>query len=240
MRSIVRAEVKELIASVDEYDDVEVIKLNGDFWILLKGVYDPKEDPGVGLYPGWVPFPAGGDFLEMGCGTGIVSVAAARAGCRRVTALDLGPEAVRNARLNAHLHGFLDVVHARESDLFSAVDDDEYFDVIFWNPPYLNPSDDLATDNIHTAFYDPGYLILSRFLDSAWGHLRPGGRLLLGFGSDGDVELLRSVTKRAGIHISTLAESTREYETIQGQVSIDYWLLELTLPRAGNLPPHGI
>nr|WP_281382035.1 methyltransferase [Nocardiopsis mwathae] len=193
----------------------------------MKGVYDPQEDPGAGLYPGWVPFPKGGEFLEMGCGVGLVSVAAARAGCRRVTALDVDPEAVRNVALNAHLHGVLESVRAQRSDLFSALGPDERFDTIFWNPPYLNPPSDRAGGDAHAAFYDPDYSIIRRFVESAPAHLAPGGRILLGFGSDGDVELLKRIADKAGARLEVVAEAVREYETSRRGVSISYWLIEV-------------
>ncbi|RME27919.1 MAG: 50S ribosomal protein L11 methyltransferase [Deltaproteobacteria bacterium] len=44
-------------------------------------------------------------FLEAGCGTGILAIAAAKAGCRHVVAIDVDPEACRQARRNAALNG---------------------------------------------------------------------------------------------------------------------------------------
>jgi ribosomal protein L11 methyltransferase len=46
-----------------------------------------------------------GRVLDMGCGTGILALAAARAGARAVLAVDNDPIAVRVARENAHLNG---------------------------------------------------------------------------------------------------------------------------------------
>jgi ribosomal protein L11 methyltransferase len=43
--------------------------------------------------------------LDVGCGTGVLAIAAARAGCRQVLASDIDPEAVRVTRLNARLNG---------------------------------------------------------------------------------------------------------------------------------------
>ena len=44
-------------------------------------------------------------FLDMGCGSGILSIAAAKLGCRAVTGFDVDPEAVDASRENAAANG---------------------------------------------------------------------------------------------------------------------------------------
>jgi ribosomal protein L11 methyltransferase len=50
--------------------------------------------------------------LDLGCGTGVLALAAARALCRAVMASDVDPEAVRVARLNASRNGLGPRLHA--------------------------------------------------------------------------------------------------------------------------------
>ncbi len=79
--------------------------------------------------------PPDASVLDLGCGTGVVSVfAAQQAG--RVVAVDINPAAVRCARINALLNGVEGTVEVREGDLFTPVAD-ERFDVIVFNPPYF-------------------------------------------------------------------------------------------------------
>jgi ribosomal protein L11 methyltransferase len=47
----------------------------------------------------------GGAFLDLGCGSGVLAIAAARLGWEPVTAVDLEPAAVEAARANAALNG---------------------------------------------------------------------------------------------------------------------------------------
>lgn len=71
-------------------------------------------------------------FLELGCGTGIISVLAAKKGAS-VTASDINPTAIKNARLNARKNKVkIDVVL---SDLFKNIPP-QVFDYIIINPPY--------------------------------------------------------------------------------------------------------
>ena len=73
--------------------------------------------------------------LEIGTGTGIIALHAAKNGAV-VTTVDKNQKAVKNARGNAEKNGIN--IDIKQSDLFSSVDG--MFDVIIFNPPYL-PSD---------------------------------------------------------------------------------------------------
>ncbi|OJU10667.1 MAG: hypothetical protein BGN86_00810 [Caulobacterales bacterium 68-7] len=48
---------------------------------------------------------AGRRVLDLGCGSGLVAIAAALAGAEQVSAVDLDPRALIATRLNAHLNG---------------------------------------------------------------------------------------------------------------------------------------
>jgi len=72
-------------------------------------------------------------LLELGCGTGLISVYAALTGAK-VTALDISPTAVENTKRNASTNKVAIVVV--ESDLFDRIDG--RFDIIIINPPYYN------------------------------------------------------------------------------------------------------
>src|ERR1041385_9326745 len=80
-------------------------------------------------------------FLDMGTGSGIIGLCAARRGAE-VTSVDVNPEAVRCATDNAIR---ADVkIRCRESDLFSDLSA-EQFDIIAWNPPFFpTPAANLA------------------------------------------------------------------------------------------------
>ena len=66
------------------------------------------------LILGWLDRhpPAGADVLDVGTGSGILAVAAARLGARAVTAVDIDPAAVEVTRANAERNGVAAVVDA--------------------------------------------------------------------------------------------------------------------------------
>lgn len=61
----------------------------------------------------------GESVLDMGTGSGILAMAAARLGARRVLALDSDPTAVQVARNNVSLNGLMEIVDVQEGSLDS-------------------------------------------------------------------------------------------------------------------------
>ncbi len=59
----------------------------------------------------------GRSFLDLGCGSGILAIAAALLGCRPVLALDHDPQAVRAARQNRRANGLDRRVAVRRADV---------------------------------------------------------------------------------------------------------------------------
>lgn len=110
--------------------------------------------------------------LDMGTGSGIGALALARAGFR-VLAVDVNPEAVRCARINALLNRLDGSVDVREGNLFEALGE-ERFDVIAFNPPFFEgtPSD------LHDLAWR-GDGVFERFAAELPRHLAPGGLALV-------------------------------------------------------------
>ncbi|WP_409180332.1 methyltransferase [Amycolatopsis sp. VS8301801F10] len=177
-------------------------------WDLLDEVWPPTYSPGGELFADRIPFGRMSSFLEMGCGTGIMAVLAARAGVGRVVGLDLNPAAVRNTELNAKRHAVADRVTARESDLYSAVGPDERFDGIYWNPPFLNaPKDRVDASIWDETMFDPEYAKLRRFLAEGRELLTARGKAYLWFGEAlGNPSLVADLAEETGYDLGVLAK----------------------------------
>ncbi len=100
--------------------------------------------------------------LDLGAGTGILAIAAARLGAGRVLALDIDPQAVKAARENATLNGVQGVVEVREGILPEGVRG-QRFDLIVANISGLT-IERLAA-NLADALTGTGALIVSGFLE---------------------------------------------------------------------------
>ncbi|HZM79888.1 MAG TPA: methyltransferase [Candidatus Limnocylindrales bacterium] len=196
-------------------------------WSLMPGVYSPTRGAATRLFSQWLPYPQGGSFLEVGCGTGVTAVTAALAGCARVVALDINEAAVHNTRANATRHGVADRVEVVHSDLFDALDPADTYDVIFWNSNVIQaPAGYAFRDPLERAVLDPGYEAHRRYLAQGINRRTGTGRLFLGYNSLGHFDLLDRLATEAGLRIVRVREQT---ELIGGQMNlaIELQLLEL-------------
>jgi release factor glutamine methyltransferase len=131
-------------------------------------------------------------FLDLCTGSGCVAITLAleRPPWTGV-ASDLSQDAMAVAKLNAQAlktEGRLDL---RQGDLFEPIADDERFDLILANPPYIMPRDmdglpaDVKDHEPHAALVGEGEDGLGhhrRILKEAAGHLNPGGAVMLELG----------------------------------------------------------
>src|SRR5581483_7835431 len=121
----------------------------------------------------------GASVLDLFTGSGAIAVAAALAGARAVTAVDVSRRAVINARLNATLNGVR--VRALRGDLFAPVSQSR-FDLIVANPPYIpSESDDLPVRGPARAWDAgaDGRALLDRLCDQVAPRLALGGAVLV-------------------------------------------------------------
>lgn len=162
----------------------------------------------------------GDRVLDMGTGCGLHAVLAAGASTD-VLAVDINPEAVAAARDNAARNGVAERIRVQESDVFSGVDG--AFDVIVWDPPFrwFTPR-----SRLEMAMADPGYRGLTRFFQEVDGHLAVGGRLLIFFGTSGDLGYLRRLVDSAGLHAEVVAEQHWE----RADRIADYYTFRITRP----------
>ena len=144
----------------------------------LPGVYRPQHDTSLlagalteaGISPG-------ASVLDIGCGTGALSIAAARTRPRSITAVDVSRRAVVAALVNTALRGVR--AEVRHGDAFDTVAG-RTFDLVLANPPYV-PGKRARPRGRHRA-WDAGVdgrAVLDRLCANAPLLLAPGGSLLV-------------------------------------------------------------
>lgn len=139
---------------------------------------------------------SGKSVVEVGTGSGILALSAARAGAASVLALDINPRAVAAASHNAETNGLTAIVSAKVSNLFSAVPDDEIFDVVISSPPsFAGEPRDVADRAWHAG---PGYRDIDALFEQAYRHLAPRGEMFILLSSDTNRNLMEALARQAG------------------------------------------
>lgn len=103
----------------------------------------------------------GDSLIDIGCGSGILSIAAAHLGAEKVIAVDLDKLAVKVSKENVDLNGFSNTIDVRYGDLTDVID--EKADVIVANII----ADIIAklSENIADFMKDGGYFISSGIIN---------------------------------------------------------------------------
>jgi release factor glutamine methyltransferase len=158
--------------------------------------------------------------LDMGTGSGVSALLAARAGSE-VVAVDINPEAVECAQANAVTNGLADRITFVHGDLFEGIEGD--FDLIIFDPPFrwFEPRDLLERSHA-----DADYRTLTEFMAEAPGRLRLGGRIILNFGTSGDIDYLRELIELSGL----VSEETRYGEATKVGYVAQYYVIRLSKP----------
>jgi SAM-dependent methyltransferase len=126
----------------------------------------------------------GDTVIDVGCGSGVLAVVAAKLGALRVFGTEVNAEAAEDARRNARYLGVADRVQIRHGNLFEPLEGVEA-DVVIGDVAGI--PDDIA---VETGWYPGGYSggptgaeVPVAMLETIRTHMRPGGRLYLPTGS---------------------------------------------------------
>ncbi len=115
--------------------------------------------------------------LEIGCGSGVNAIFAAKAGAERVVATDIVPDCVTATLENAEANGVLQRIDVRLGGGFSPVHTNEQFDRIIILPPQdKGPAD----GGLELSFFDPNHQLMHEIVTKAAQHLAPGGQMMIG------------------------------------------------------------
>ena len=136
--------------------------------------------------------------LDLGTGSGILALTAAQQGFD-VDAVDLNPEAVRCAGINAAINNLDDRVRVHHGDLFAPVEAKQ-FDLITFSPPSFR-----GTPRSDFELSWRGEDVFERFAAALPDALKPGGVALVLQTSHGDERGLLEALDTSGLEIDLFA-----------------------------------
>lgn len=147
--------------------------------------------------------------IEIGSGTGLMSIVMAKYGAKKVIASDISQSAVENTRENVRKYGLQGVVEVIQGDLFENIK--EKADMITWMIPFF-PGNPPKGDTISASMIMPPELF-ERFLQEAPKYLNLEGVIVIpSFSLGGDLTNPEIVAKRFGYKVNT----TWSHKSING------------------------
>ncbi len=179
-------------------------------------VFDPKP---VGLWQSVLDEVKESDrVLDMGTGSGVNGILAASKSSD-VVAVDISPSSVECAIHNAELNSVASNIDIKVSDLFEEVEGK--FDLIMFDPPFrwFKPRN---MQERSTA--DENYQTLTAFFAQVNDYLNGNGRVLLFFGTSGDINYLNQQAEKAGLTKETINHAEHEKDGLH----VEYFTFRLT------------
>ena len=144
---------------------------------------------------------AGKSFLELGCGSGLVSIVAAKAGSN-VTSSDLSLRALENTKHNANLNNvFLKIVY---SDLFDGIDKIQ-FDWIVINPPYYARKPESEQDLAW--FCGENFEYFRKLFASLKEYTHAASQVIMVLTKGADVATIEAIAKECTFELELLKEN---------------------------------
>ena len=172
---------------------------------LFDDVYDPGDDSFLLVEAALKEARPGDKVLEIGTGSGIVSLFVKD--IAEVVATDINPGATRNARLNG--------IPVVRTDLYSGIC--ARFDLVIFNPPYLPTSDEERLNSWLNRAFDggpSGRSEIERFLMNVDEILAPGGRVLLVISSLTGIDETKKLFEGHGFSVEIISSKKVSFENI--------------------------
>lgn len=191
---------RNLIAKLNEVDNPKFVLFDNYELKVNPGVFDPSLGEGSQIMAKIKNLFVGETVLEIGTGSGALAILAAEKS-KIVIATDISEDALKCAKENITKFNLESKIELRYGDIFSPLQKEEKFDVILFNPPFLNG---VPNSNLEHSYFDHDYSTLETFFSNLKSHLKKDGKVFLCFGSVGDVSYLNYLISKNKLHFTVL------------------------------------
>lgn len=149
--------------------------------------------------------------LEIGCGSGVVSLALARKKVE-VVAVDISKEACRNTLINFKRNKLQGIVHIVNGDLAKAFREGVKFDIVMSNPPYLPVEPSSEEDSSWAAGTEAPFS--KKLLENALPLISKLGTIFLIQSSLSDLNALKGFLEEKGFTVEEVSYKSFFFEKI--------------------------
>lgn len=232
-----RTDVDKVLEDLRRETQPHRVKVAGMDLVVLPGVLSPRLSHAPdALMARWY-IPASSRVLDLGCGSGVLGLAALSEGAGSLVALDVNPAAVDTTTRNIGSIGYAERAEARLSDAYSALRPGECFDVIIFAAPYWNRQ---PRDDLDRSCFDSDYAFFSTAVDQAHNWLASDGSMFIIFSDQGDIDKALGVIENSQMRVARthLMRPTQPGGHIRIIWELKRRVPRKWLPRLLDLPPR--
>lgn len=190
-----------------------------DFEVFVEpGVLIPRPETELLVEEAINSIEDGAKVLELGSGTGIISIALAKHKKAQVVAVDISEEAIKLAKKNAIYNNVN--IDFRLGNLFDPIASDERFDLIISNPPYIREDEksklakELNFEPDQALFSgEDGLDLIKEIIKESPKYLKNKGIVLLEFGYD-QANAINDLFKEHGFRCIIIKKDYNGYDRI--------------------------
>lgn len=177
---------------------------SGNFYKVTKDVLIPRDETEILVKKALEIIKSNElkDILDIGTGSGCIACTIAQQADTYVLGVDISSEALRIALENASNLNLNNKAVFRKSDIFSKIRDNETFDMIVSNPPYIPIGTELQKEvqfepSIALFAEDDGLAIYKQIIMDASKYLRKNGYILFECGIN-QAQILKRILSENG------------------------------------------
>ncbi|KAN0019032.1 hypothetical protein ACTFIU_002234 [Dictyostelium citrinum] len=240
-RVLWQIEQKRLFESMYQIKkDGSDIKKIGEFNITLHpNVFSPLHFPETKWFAKQLSctiVQSGDSFLEVGVGSGLISLSVSKFSKANVTGVDINQDAVDITKINFHNNNEIPVGGIHKSDLYnifksssssSLLDvqpNSNKFKYIFWNHPWQQFKNSIINELQSEKTLDNGYVLLRRYIEESKDFLTSDGSLLLGTCNFANINSIKNIANDLDYDIVILRKGEESLNQLNNVKEIYYIL----------------